>query len=97
MKVFWEFVKKEFYHITRDVRTLIILIGMPIAQVILFGFAITTEIKDAKISILDYSKDNVTQEISNKILSSEYFKLNQYLDDIDEVEESFKTGKVSQL
>lgn len=94
MKVLWAFVKKEFFHIIRDTRTLIILLGMPVVLVILFGFAITNEIKDAKISILDNSKDNVTQEISNKILSTEYFKLYQYLSDVSEVEKSFKKGKI---
>ena len=61
MKRFLAFVKKEFKHIFRDYRTLLILFGMPIAQILLFGFAITNEIKDAKIAILDFSKDNATQ------------------------------------
>ena len=42
MKQFLSFVKKEFYHIFRDVRTILILLGLPIAQILLFGFAITT-------------------------------------------------------
>jgi ABC-2 type transport system permease protein len=94
MKVLWAFIEKEFYHITRDTRSLIILIGMPVVQVIIFGFAITTEIKDAKISILDLSKDNVTEEINNKLLSSGYFKLDQYLDNVNQIEESFQKGKI---
>jgi ABC-2 type transport system permease protein len=94
MRVLWAFVKKEFYHIIRDTRSLIILIGMPIVQVIIFGFAITTEIKDAKISILDISKDNVTKEISTKLLASEYFKLDEYLTDVKQIEESFHKGKI---
>ena len=94
MKIFWAFIKKEFFHIIRDTRSLIILIGMPIVQVILFGFAITTEIIDAKISIMDNSKDNITQEINNKILSSEYFKLDQYLSNEKEIENSFKKGRI---
>ena len=94
MRVLWAFIKKEFYHITRDTRSLIILIGMPIVQVVIFGFAITTEIKDAKISILDHSKDNITQEINNKLLSSEYFKLDQYLTNVKQIEESFHKGRI---
>lgn len=94
MKVFWAFIKKEFYHIIRDYRSLMILIAMPIIQVILFGYAITTEIKNAKISILDYSKDNVTQEISNKLLSSDYFHLEKNLTNVNQVEEYFKKGKI---
>jgi len=94
MKAFLAFLKKEFYHIWRDPRSLLILIGMPMVQVILFGFAITNEIVDAKIAILDNSKDEVTQEISNKILSSKYFKLFEYLTDKNQIEKSFKKGKI---
>ena len=94
MKAFWAFVKKEYYHIIRDPRSLLILIGMPIALVILFGFAITNEIIDAKISILDKSKDQITQEISNKILSTKYFLLSEYLQNADEIESSFQKGKI---
>ena len=94
MKAFLAFLKKEFYHVWRDPRSLLILIGMPMVQVILFGFAITNEIADAKIAILDNSKDEVTQEISNKILSSKYFKLYEYLSSKDQIEKSFKKGKI---
>ena len=73
MKRFLNFVKKEFLHIIRDYRTLLILFGMPVAQILIFGFAITNEIRDVKIAILDLAKDDVTQELSNKILSSGYF------------------------
>ena len=94
MKAFLAFLKKEFYHVWRDPRSLLILIGMPMVQVILFGFAITNEIVDAKIAILDNSKDEVTQEISNKILSSKYFKLYEYLSSKDQIERAFKKGKI---
>ena len=40
------FVIKEFLHIFRDTRSMIILFGMPLVQVLLFGFAITNEVKD---------------------------------------------------
>ena len=62
------FIIKEFYHIFRDVRTMIILFGMPVVQILLFGFALTNEIKDAGIAILDPSKDLVTKEITGKII-----------------------------
>ena len=86
MKRFWEFVRKEFLHIIRDKRSLLVLIAMPIAQILLFGFAITNEIKDAKISVLDKSKDVTSQQLVNKILSSGYFKLDSYLSSENEIE-----------
>lgn len=56
MKQFISFVRKEFYHIFRDLRTMLILLGMPVVQIILFGFAITTEVKNVKVAVLDFSK-----------------------------------------
>ena len=53
MKQFLAFVRKEFYHVFRDRKTLLLLFGMPIAQIILFGFALTNEIKNTKIVICD--------------------------------------------
>ena len=47
MKRFLGFVKKEFLHIFRDFRTLIILFGIPIAQILIFGFVVSTDIRDA--------------------------------------------------
>ena len=56
MKRFLSFVKKEFHHIFRDVRTLVIIFGIPIAEILIFGFAINTDLKDAQIAILDKAK-----------------------------------------
>ena len=53
MKQFIAFVKKEFYHIFRDQRTVLILLIMPIVLIVLFGYAITTEIRRAPIAVLD--------------------------------------------
>ncbi len=97
MKRFLGFLVKEFYHIFRDYRTMVILFGMPVIQILLFGFAIRNEIKDTKIAILDYSRDNVTQEISNKILSSGYFILSDNLFNEKELEEEFKKGTIKEI
>lgn len=50
MKQFIAFVKKEFYHIFRDRRTMLILLGMPVVEIILFGFAISTEVKNVRLT-----------------------------------------------
>ena len=87
MKRFVGFVQKEFYHIFRDKRSLFILFGMPIAQILLFGFAITNEINNVDIAILDQANDVTSKEIINKIklkkgmiLSNEpgYYVKNKY-------------------
>ncbi len=51
MRQFGAFVIKEFRHILRDRRTLLILLGMPVAQILLFGFAITTEVKGTRVAV----------------------------------------------
>jgi len=94
MKRFIGFIKKEFYHIFRDKRSLFILFGMPIAQILLFGFAITNEINNVDIAILDHSKDASTQEIINKISASKYFTLDQFITREADIEEAFKKGKI---
>ena len=94
MKRFKGFIKKEFYHIFRDKRSLFILFGMPIVQILLFGFAITNEINNVDIAILDHSKDVNTQEIFNKISASKYFSINQLITNEKDIETVFKKGKV---
>lgn len=97
MKQFFGFVKKEFYHIFRDIRTMLVLFGIPIAQLLIFGFVVTNEVKDIKIAIYDQSKDAVTLQISNKIISSGYFILEQNLDHISNIEDIFKKGNVKEV
>lgn len=88
------FIQKEFRHIIRDKRTLLIVFVMPIVLVLLFGFAITTEIKDANIAVLDNSKDELSTGLVNKLTSSGYFKVEQYLKPNSELESVFKDGKI---
>jgi len=91
---FKSFVIKEFYHIFRDKRSLIVLFGIPLAQVLLFGFVITNDIRDAKIAVLDHSKDEISRELTNKIISSQYFKLAENLQSDKSMEDIFKKGNV---
>ena len=97
MKRFKGFVIKEFYHIFRDYRSMVILFGMPLVQILIFGFAISTEINNAGIAILDNSKDAVTQKITNKLLSSGYFKLEANLSDYKEIEPMFRKGNIKEV
>ena len=76
---------------------MIILFGMPVVQILLFGFALTNEIKNAKIAILDHSKDDVTTEIINKITSSGYFILEENLTDENQIEARFREGKIKEV
>jgi ABC-2 type transport system permease protein len=95
MKSFIEFIKKEFFHIFRDPRTLLILFAMPVVQLLLFGFVIKTEIKDANIAIWDKSGDITTRKITDKILSSGYFKLVKNIYSEDEIHSEFRKGTIN--
>lgn len=75
MKQFLTFVRKEFYHILRDPRTMLILLGMPVVQIIIFGFAISTEVKNAKFVVFDQSQSQATAQLVNAIDHSNYFDL----------------------
>ena len=94
MKRFIGFVRKEFHHIFRDKRTMFILFGMPIVQILLFGFAITNEINNVDISIMDNSKDSETQKIIQKINASKYFKIENEVLSEKHIEAVFRKGKV---
>ncbi len=94
MKQLFVFIRKEFYHVFRDPRTLLIMFGLPLAQIILFGFALTSEVKNAEIVISDNSKDIQTVQITNKIKASSYFTVHEASMDIKEVEKMFQQGKI---
>jgi ABC-2 type transport system permease protein len=94
MKQFIAFVKKEFYHIWRDKQTLLILFGMPIAQIMIFGFALTNEVKNAKIAVLDPSKDISSTALIQRIEASRYFDILKNLQTETEIEDAFKEGKI---
>ncbi|GBL35362.1 inner membrane transport permease YbhR [Filimonas sp.] len=88
------FIKKEFKHVFRDRKTLLMLFGMPTAQIILFGFALTNEIKNTAIGVLDLSKDNVTEQITRKIDQSSYFEIKADLKNEKEIEQAFKESNI---
>jgi ABC-2 type transport system permease protein len=88
------FVKKEFLHVFRDRKTLLMLFGLPIAQIVLFGFALSNEIKNSRIVIADYSKDAVTAQLITKISSGHYFDIQRSLQSAAQLEAAFKRGDI---
>lgn len=94
LKRFIGFVRKESFHIFRDKRSMFILFGMPIAQILLFGFAITNEINNVNLGILDKSNDQETIHIINRIKTSPYFKIKSMVNSERQIESIFKKGEV---
>lgn len=93
MKRFLGFVKKEFLHIFRDYRTLFILFGIPAAQILIFGYAVSMDIRNAGIAILDLSHDEVTQKLTDKLISSDFFRETEKLLSYNDIDKVLKKGK----
>lgn len=91
-KRFMSFVGKEFNHILRDTRTLMVLIVMPVVMIVLFGFALSTEIKDVKVAVYDPSRDAATSRLVSQIDASEYFTVTAFLDGEDGGLEAFRSN-----
>jgi len=96
MHSFRGFLLKEFYHIFRDRRTAAILFGMPLIQLLLFGFAIRNEIQEVNLGIYDQSHDAVTREITDKLASSGYFVITKELHSTKEIEQAFAEGSIAE-
>ena len=94
MKQFLFFVQKEFYHLLRDRRTLFILFGMPLMQILIFGFALTNEVKNTRIAILDNSRDEATAGIIHQLEASRYFDIVKNIRGYGDLEPAFREGKV---
>ena len=75
MKEFWSFIIKETQHIMRDRRTMMILFGMPIILMLIFGFAISTDVRNVRTIVVMSQIDHQTQRMINALDESEYFKV----------------------
>ena len=94
IKIFFAFLVKETYHILRDTRTLIILFGMPITLLLIFGYTVSNEFRGASLSIYDQSKDQLSIGLVQHIVSSGHFKLVQNASSKADFEQSFKSNEV---
>ena len=84
------FIRKEFYHILRDRKTLLMLIGMPVAQILLFGFALTNEVKDTPTVIVSEGRDAVVRTLGERFAHSRQFAVKDYLATTEEVGAAFR-------
>jgi ABC-2 type transport system permease protein len=94
MRAFLAILQKEFIHIGRDRISLFLVLAMPIALILLFGFTISTEIKNARISILDQSKDTQSKQLIEQITASGYFQVVNFLDNEAEIDHDFKLKQI---
>jgi ABC-2 type transport system permease protein len=94
MKQFNTFLRKEFAHVLRDRKTLLILFGMPIMQILIFGFALTNEVKNSKIVVVDNAKDLMSQQLITQIEASNYFEIEKSMMSAKEIEAAFREGVI---
>jgi ABC-2 type transport system permease protein len=93
MKVFFSFLRKEFWHVLRDTRSLVILIGLPIIMMLLFGFALSSEVKNSTVAVLDFSQDQTTHLLTDRINHSRYFSVQKHIHHEAEIAQVFRRGE----
>ena len=93
MKQFKAFVMKEAKHILRDKRTMLILFGMPIVLMFIFGFAITTDVKNVRTVVVTANADYQTQRAVERLAQSEYFIITQTVATPQEAEQLIRSQK----
>ena len=93
MKQFIAFVIKETKHILRDKRTMLILFGMPVVMMLLFGFAITTDVKNVRTVVVTSEMSPRTQQAVERLAQSEYFVITQTVNTPREAEQLIRSQK----
>lgn len=93
MKPFFSFVIKETKHILRDKRTMLMLFGMPIVMMLLFGFAVTNDVRNVRIIVVMSNADNATQQVADRLAASEYFTLTKVVATPTEAEKAIRDQK----
>ena len=93
MKQFIAFVIKETKHILRDKRTMLILFGMPVVMMLLFGFAISTDVKNVRTVVVTSEMSPRTQQVVERLAQSEYFDVVQTVNTPQEAEQLIRSQK----
>lgn len=83
-------LRKELIHIYRDKISLFLVLAMPLVLIILFGFTISTEIRNAKISVYDQSRDVQSKKLIESFSASGYFQVINLPESIEEIHDDFK-------
>lgn len=95
MKEISAFIKKEFKHIFRDKRTVLIVLVMPIIQIILFGFALSTEVHNAVVDVVGDPTDPQVAQIVHRMESNEYLEIGEFLNSPAEIDARLRKGKAA--
>ena len=94
MKQFIAFVIKEAKHILRDKRTMLILFGMPVVMMLLFGFAISTDVKNVRTVLVTSQMSPRIQQAVERLAHSEYFIITQTVNTPQQAEQLMRSQQV---
>ncbi len=97
MRKIKQIARKEFRHILRDPRSLIIVILMPIMMTLLYGYAINLDIKNIKLAILDYDHTSQSRELTGNFFNSGYFIKAKAESNLSDPEQILKEGNAVAL
>ena len=95
MKQFFAFIRKEFRHIFRDKRTMMIVLVLPVVQMILFGYAVSTEINSAKVAVVGDMSDLEVRKIVDRIENNRYLEVAAFLASADMIDREFQKNKIN--
>jgi len=93
MKQFYSFVIKEARHILRDKRTMLILFGMPVVLMLLFGFAITTDVRNVRTVAVTAQLPPQAQQTIERLRASEYFTITATVPTTHDAEQLIRHGQ----
>jgi len=89
----WAVMQKEFIQTLRDRRTLLIQLGMPILQLFIFGYAISTTVEHVPTVVADQSLDAASRAYVDAMTASSYFDVIAYVPDQDAVIQAIDAGR----
>ncbi|MGZ3567311.1 MAG: ABC transporter permease [Thermodesulfobacteriota bacterium] len=90
----WAIAKKEFFHIYRDPRSLALVIMMPALLMLLFGYAVTLDVKNISMAVLDRDRSQESLIFIQRFSASPYFHLRFYVRDEKEMRRLIDQGEV---
>jgi len=91
---FLSFVKKESLHILRDRRTMLVVMLIPVVLIVLFGFAISTEVNNVNVAVVATERTDGVNDAVNRIAHNNYFNFCGFIDQ-DQIDQELRSGKVS--
>jgi ABC-2 type transport system permease protein len=89
-------LRKEWFHIRRDRRTATVLVALPVVQVLLFGYAIRTDVNDVRLAIVDPAPNNVTLAIRNRFAAAGVFRIVAVVPRAEDLDPLFQSGAAQQ-